>query len=211
MNDATHYLKTLDAKVMPSKVQSFAQNSKHLIHKLHQNPENEKVFSSYAAHELRSPLTAIKTHIQLAQLMAEQQASSPKLQQSLQQADHSIRRYTQLLEQLLALSSTDQALSDVRYSTEIAPLLTQVIADLRPFYPEIEPSLTIDWPSLSRIALLDFALYTVFKNLLENALLHAQAKSISIAMLHEVLIIHDDGQSLKIEDIVKPLNYPYTR
>ncbi|ENW32346.1 hypothetical protein [Acinetobacter lwoffii] len=70
MNDATHYLKTLDAKVMPSKVQSFAQNSKHLIHKLHQNLENEKVFSSYAAHELRSPLTAIKTHIQLAQLMA---------------------------------------------------------------------------------------------------------------------------------------------
>ena len=113
MNDATHYLKTLDAKVMPSKVQSFAQNSKHLIHKLHQNPENEKVFSSYAAHELRSPLTAIKTHIQLAQLMAEQQASSPKLQQSLQQVHLGIRRCTQLLEQLLALSSTDLVLSDI--------------------------------------------------------------------------------------------------
>lgn len=31
--------------------------------------------------------------------------------------------------------------------------------------------------------------------------MHAQANTISIAMLHEVLIIHDDGQSLKIEDM----------
>ncbi|OIJ37198.1 ATP-binding protein [Acinetobacter sp. LCT-H3] len=44
-------------------------------------------------------------------------------------------------------------------------------------------------------------LYTVLKNLLENALLHAQAAHIWISMQTDGLVIEDDGQQLTAEDI----------
>lgn len=97
--------------------------------------ENEKVFTAYAAHELRSPLTAIKTHVQLAQLIAQQQYTTQNLQDNLQQANISIRRYVQLLEQLLALSAIDQDTIQKLEATDITSILQQVIVDLRLGYP----------------------------------------------------------------------------
>lgn len=44
-------------------------------------------------------------------------------------------------------------------------------------------------------------LYTVLKNLLENALLHAQAAHIWISMQSDYLVIEDNGQQLTAEDI----------
>ena len=200
VNDATKYLKTLDAKTMPSEVQPFAQNSKRLVHKLHQSLENEKVFSAYAAHELRSPLTAIKTHVQLAQLMA-QADGGPKLKHSLDQANKSILRYSELLEQLLMLSNTDQALEHLAESVELKLVVEKVLYDLQMQYPEAKTKLQVDWQSLGHLPLPEFVLYTIVKNILENALLHADADNVKIAMHDNILIIQDNGTTLNKDDI----------
>lgn len=200
LNDATHYLEHLDPKTMPSEVQPFAQNSKRLVRRLHQSLQNEKVFSAYAAHELRSPLTAIKTHVQLAQLMA-QQDSNTKLQHSLDQANQSVRRYHNLLEQLLTLSHTDQAQEGTIEAIYIEPVLQNVLDDLQVLYTKSNQLIQVNWQSLNNMALPGFALYTVFKNILENALLHAQADRITIDMQGEYLIIQDDGSTLSSHDI----------
>lgn len=200
LNDATHYLEHLDPKTMPSEVQPFAQNSKRLVRRLHQSLQHEKVFSAYAAHELRSPLTAIKTHVQLAQLMA-QQDSNTKLQHSLDQANQSIRRYHTLLEQLLTLSHTDQAQEGTIEPIYIEPVLQNVLHDLQALYPRSTQLIKVNWQSLNNMALPEFALYTVFKNILENTLLHAQADQITIDMQGEYLIIQDDGSTLSSNDI----------
>lgn len=192
---ATQYLTDLDPRHIPHEVQPFVDNSTQLIQKLHHSLENEKVFTAYAAHELRSPLTAIKTHVQLAQLMAQHEAS-PKLQQNLQQADTSIRRYAELLEQLLTLSSLEHNKIEELGSTEVASVLRQVIQDLQPAYPALHSSLNIDWESLTSIQLPDFALYTVLKNLMENAALHAHADVISIYMQDKSIIFQDNGSIL---------------
>ena len=200
LNDATHYLKSLDAKAMPSEVQPFAQNSKMLVHKLHQSLENEKVFSAYAAHELRSPLTAIKTNVQLAQLMAQTDGNA-KLQQSLDQANQSIRRYAELLEQLLMLSNTDQSLDYLAELVALQPVVEKVLHDLDILYPEAKNKIQVDWHSLTKLALPEFALYTVIKNILENALLHADADHIEVGMQDNTFIIQDNGTHLNAEDI----------
>ncbi len=59
----------------------------------------------------------------------------------------------------------------------------------------------MNWESLGEIQLPEFVLYTVLKNLLENALLHAQAAHLWISLQSDGLVIEDDGQQLTAEDI----------
>ncbi|TCB50081.1 GHKL domain-containing protein [Acinetobacter sp. ANC 4779] len=210
LSEATEYLVHLNPKHIPHEVQPFVDNSTQLIQKLHHSLENEKVFTAYAAHELRSPLTAIKTHVQLAQLMAQQQHTAQNLQDNLQQANISIRRYAQLLEQLLALTAIDQETSQKLEATDIKSVLQQVIADLQPVYPKLEQTLDIHWASLTHIDLPDFALYSVLKNLIENAVLHAQAQIISVKMQNSSLFIQDNGKTLT-EDELKHLGQRFWR
>ncbi|WP_180035487.1 MULTISPECIES: ATP-binding protein [unclassified Acinetobacter] len=200
LNEASQYLTSLDANTMPSEVYPFVQNSNRLVHKLHQSLENEKVFSAYAAHELRSPLTAIKTNVQLAQLMAKTDGNM-KLQYSLDQANQSVRRYADLLEQLLMLSNTDQSIEQIKASIQVQPIIAKVLDDLALIYPEATAKIQVDWHSLGDLILPEFVLYSVLKNLLENALLHANADVIEVSMQKNTLHIQDNGRHLNAEDI----------
>src|SRR5690606_33235868 len=163
----------------------------------------EKAFNAYAAHELRSPLTAIKTHVQLAQLIGQQQNLPESIQHNLQQANESIRRYTLLLEQLLLLTQSENSLQEMTDAIWLRPTLEQVLADLGTRYPEIKKSIQLKWESLGEIQVPEFVLYTVLKILLENALLHAQAEQIWIAMKSGCLVIEDNGQQVTAEDILQ--------
>lgn len=199
LSDAATYLLELKTQNIPKEIQPFVDGLLELIHDLHQSLENEKSFSAFAAHELRGPLTAIKTHVQLSQLMLSQtEPTQGKIDFNLKQAEASIQRYEQLLEQLLLLSKTEiQPQHASIESTDIAQTLQHVIAELEQKYPDISKHLNIDWESLSLINLPHATLTIVLKNLIENAYLHAQSITpIQIYMDKGDLMVADTGHGL---------------
>ncbi len=193
---AANHLLDLNTQNIPNEIQPFVDSILELIQNLHQSLENEKSFSAFAAHELRSPLTAIKTHVQLSKLMLTQSSSEQyKLLDNLEKAETSILRYEQLLEQLLLLSKTENQAQSSIGIVDVTRCLTQVLNELEKKYHHLSQQLFIDWNSLSPIPLPSETLSIVLKNLIENAYLHAQTP-IHIYMQNNQLVITDTGNGL---------------
>ena len=197
------YLQQLKTQHIPNEIQPFVDSLLEFIQSLHQRLEHEKSLSAFAAHELRSPLTAIKTHVQLAKLMLMQhEPASEKILQNMLQAEASVQRYEQLLEKLLLLSQIENQ-SQLRIEmSEVRLTLEQVITALQQKYADLNSRLQVDWCSLSAIDLSSATLAIVLKNLIENAYLHtAPSTLIEISMLENTLIVSDQGQGVSDHEL----------
>jgi len=195
-SNATTELLELKAQNVPQEIQPFVDSLVELVQNLHQSLENEKSFSAFAAHELRSPLTAIKTHVQLSKLVLIQSGQEQqRVLNNLEKAESSIQRYEQLLEQLLLLSKTEIHLPSSSDETDVSSCLSHAITELEKKSTDLSQQLDVKWASLSTIALPYAALSIVLKNLIENAYIHAQSP-IQIYMEQHNLIVSDHGNGL---------------
>lgn len=192
----------LAAAKFPLELQSFVENILDLVTRLQHSLENEKNFSAYAAHELRSPLTAIKINVQLSQILAEQNQVDPKLLTCLNEAEQSIHRYQHLLEQLLLLSKTEHQAEIDSVALDIEVVLREVLQDLSIVYPQVQQQVQVDWASLTSVYMTEPALKMVLFNIIENSLKHAQSlQPIQIKQHQHILIIEDFGIGLDPQDL----------
>lgn len=99
-NDSSH----IDDKDYPKELKPFIQALNSLFSKISNMIENERRFTSNAAHELKTPLAALKIQTEVAQLSFDDPES---LNSALENINIGIDRATRLIEQMLTISRLD--------------------------------------------------------------------------------------------------------
>jgi len=161
-------LEPLQLQAFPSELKPLLETQNQLFQRIGKAIERERRLTGDAAHELRSPLTAIKTHLQVARM-----TEGAARDQSLARAEEGADRLHRTLEQLLLLARVEGSLSfddGVQCNAEqVARLAIQDASsgDRRRIQLHVPPGCSqapLQMPAVLAIAAL--------RNLLDNALRH---------------------------------------
>lgn len=152
---------------LPDEVRPLVQEMNLLFGRLSRSFDAQRAFVANAAHELRSPLTALKLQAQALARTGDPQAREQAVARLNQGVDRAIR----LMQQLLMLARQESPLPDTAQwqAVDLRQLLTQLVRDVTPQAQarSIRVSLLADQP-ISVHADAD-GLQILLHNLLENA------------------------------------------
>ncbi|WP_336653825.1 quorum sensing histidine kinase QseC [Leclercia adecarboxylata] len=191
--DATNRLAT---QGVPIEVRPVVDALNQLFARTQAMMARERRFTSDAAHELRSPLTALKVQTEVAQLSLDDPQAQAK---ALTQLHAGIDRASRLVEQLLTLSRLDslESLDDVE-PLNMADLLQSVVMDS--YHPAqqagIEIRLNILDPQVTRTGQ-QLLLSLLVRNLLDNAVRYSPRGSrVEVTLDTHSVIVRDNGPGI---------------
>ncbi|EKH9499148.1 two-component system sensor histidine kinase QseC [Salmonella enterica] len=189
----------LDAKGVPSEVRPLVESLNQLFSRIHSMMVRERRFTSDAAHELRSPLAALKVQTEVAQLSGDDPLSRDK---ALTQLHAGIDRATRLVDQLLTLSRLD-SLNNLQDVAEISleELLQSAVMDI--YHPaqqaNIDVRLQLNAHDVIRTGQ-PLLLSLLVRNLLDNAIRYSPQGSVVDVTLHaRSFTVRDNGPGVAPE------------
>lgn len=161
-------LTPLASEDIPNEVRPFVLGINRLLSKVDSAMENQRRFVADAAHELRSPLTALS--LQAERL--NQSAMSREAHERLDTLRQGINRAKNLLEQLLSFARAQQqvTMNTSQSMVSIQSVYRQVLESLLPL--ALEKNIDLGVVDTGDIPLYtdEMALFTAVKNLVENAI-----------------------------------------
>ena len=183
----------LSSEGVPNEVRPLLDALNHLFHQTHEMMVRERRFTSDAAHELRSPLTALKVQTEVAQMS---QDDSQAREKALSQLHEGIDRATRLVEQLLTLSRLDslEHLADVQ-EIQLEEMLQSAVMDVYHSAQRagIEVRLHLNEHSITRVAQ-PLLLSLLIRNLLDNAVRYSPRGSVvDVTLEHNGFTVRDNG------------------
>lgn len=117
-------LEPIDLPVIPKEVVPLVETINRLMERMNEVIEREKRFTGYAAHELRTPLAALKTQVQVALRAKDMETQKAMFQDVLTGID----RMTHLVEQLLTLMRMQGAMQ-VMHHLDFSGLVRKACAE----------------------------------------------------------------------------------
>lgn len=187
---------------LPDEVRPLVDEINLLFGRLDQAFAAQKSFVSNAAHELRSPLTALKLQVQALERAGDADTRALAVTRLQQGIDRAIR----LMQQLLVLARQQaEAPADSWQTLSLPQLARQAITDALPQASErgIDLGLDIDGAedALGPVRGDADALLILLRNLLDNALTYSPAQGrIDVVVAQGRIAVHDSGPGIAPEE-----------
>jgi len=160
-------LEAVDGRNAPCEITPLVDALNRLFLRLSRAFENERRFTADAAHELRTPLAALKIQAQVAK----RSNNDHERDQALDKMLAGVERATHLVEQLLTLARVDpesgQALLD---EIRLDQLCENMLADVSPKAAAKEIELELDVDGVTNVTGIREGLEILLRNLLDNAI-----------------------------------------
>ena len=159
---------------LPDEVTPLVQALNALLQRLEASFGAQRAFVSDAAHELRSPLTALR--LQIGQLRRSPDEAARA--QALDALAAGVERAVRLVEQLLTLARSEPGARQAAFeSVDLGELVRQAIADTVPFAASRGTELELDAQDRVMLQGERVALAALARNLVDNAVRYAPARS----------------------------------
>ena len=189
-------LKAIDHGNVPQEVLPLINALNQLFERLGYAMESERRFTMDAAHELRTPLAAIKIQAQVAL----RSTDDDERQQALEHIVSGMDRSSHLVRQLLVLARVDPDASVQEYEKlDLALLLREVSEDIKAAADNKQISLHITADTQGALILGQHQLLDVLiRNLLDNAIRYTPPRGdvncrVDVTATHACLTISDNG------------------
>jgi two-component system, OmpR family, sensor histidine kinase QseC len=164
--------------------------------------ESERRFTADAAHELRTPIAAIRAQAQVALAEADDGLRRHALQATLQGCD----RATRLVEQLLTLSRLEAGEAPALASVDLSALVRSVVGELAPKALDKQQNIELDARQAHPVQGQSTLLAVLVRNLVDNAIRYSpRGASVHVAVAGGGkavrLTVDDSGPGLAEADL----------
>lgn len=197
-------LSPVSVRGLPDEIRPLVQELNLLLERMRGAFAQQKQFVGDAAHELRSPLAALRL-----QMQALQRAADPDARQLAEQRlAAGIDRATRLVEQLLSMARQEGAQEQTPLApVDLADVLRQSLSETLPQANAKSIDITLDGGGQTQMQVQSNrdALVLLVRNLLENAIKHSPAESrIEMRLDHAPgrisLLIDDEGPGIPVHE-----------
>jgi two-component system, OmpR family, sensor kinase len=187
---------------VPTELQPFTASINRLLRRIHGMVERQRRFMADAAHEMRTPVTALTLQAENLDQAELSQESAARLDALKQGA----RRTKLLLEQLLTFARQDFDPAGPAATVNLEQCAREIVADLLPEATDKGIDLGFDEIQPCRVAAEPLMIQILVRNIIDNALRHTPCGGkidVSIRRDHEgaILAIEDTGSGIPPEDL----------
>jgi len=206
-----HQLAPIAIQNAPLEVQPLVTSLNNLLTRLDDAFESERRFTANAAHELRTPLAALKAQAQVAMKADDNQQRHWALKQIVCGVD----RATHLVEQLLTLARIDpESISSTQEPVNLNNVVEAICSELAPL--AVNKEIELEYSSKEAVIVMGIsaALSIMVRNLVDNAIRYTpQGGEINVSVFKSgnriILNVTDNGPGIPEHERTRVLDRFY--
>jgi two-component system sensor histidine kinase QseC len=178
---------------MPRELQPLVQTLNGLLERIDHMVQSERRFTADAAHELRTPIAAIRAQAQVAMGAGDDAAErTHALQSTLAGCD----RASRLVDQLLTLARLEASPTANPVAVDLSAVVRRVVGELAPTALSRKQEITVQADAPCAVAANEVLLGVLVRNLVDNALRYSPASARVQVAVHS----DDLGAHLQVQD-----------
>ena len=194
-------LHPIDEQHLPAEVRPFVVAINRLLTRVAQAMDGQRRFVADAAHELRSPMTALSLQAERLAACSLQVSARERLLPLCQ----GIERSRQLIDQLLSLAAAQAAVPRPQARIGVHAVYRRVLEDLLPLAEQKHLDIGVEDSADVQLLINPMDLFTLIKNLVDNATRYTPAGGTIDLCLAQTdtcvcLQVKDSGPGISVEE-----------